>query len=130
MIDLTSSIGESGRTATRAPRFTAVAPTAGVISIAIGLTVIVGWTFDVELLKTLFPGAIVMLPNTGLMFVINGATLTALTTGTDDARRRRFGRIGAWIVLVLGGLFFTERLTGMSFGIDALWFETSLRRYP
>ena len=46
-----------------------IAAVAALLVFAIGAAVLMGWTFDIEELKGLFPGFIVTIPNTAIGFM-------------------------------------------------------------
>src|SRR5688572_2642553 len=62
---------------------------------AIGLAVLVGWVFEIEPLKRIFPGAVAMNFNTALSFVLAGAALWW--------RERRELRIGLGMLVAVAG---------------------------
>jgi hypothetical protein len=55
---------------------------------AIGTGVMVGWTFSIDTLMTVFPGLVRMKPNTSLGFLLAACALCA-------ASQKRFGRVQA-----------------------------------
>jgi signal transduction histidine kinase len=114
----------------RGQRISAVA---AVVVIVIGLTVLLGWAFGIEGLKSLsLPGAIVMIPNTAVTFLVGGLGLwLARPTGPVPTRSRRLViRACGVIVLVVGVLTFLERVFGLSFGFDLLLFGETVKTYP
>jgi PAS domain S-box-containing protein len=76
---------------------------ASVVVIAIGALVILGWVFDVELLKTLMPGAPVMSASSALGFVLAGVALSARLRARPERRGLSvLSRSCALLVLLLG----------------------------
>jgi signal transduction histidine kinase len=117
----------SGRTAS-------AAAVAGVLCALIGVTVLVGWMTDRDLPRTFVPGGIMMLPNPAVGFILAGLSLWLLRSegAAMGAGRgaRRTALAAAWVVLALGFLTFTERVTGWDFGIDQLLFPEGVRQQP
>jgi signal transduction histidine kinase len=99
-------------------------------STAIGVLVLIGWAFDVERLRTILPAQIVMLPNTAVAFALGGTSLWLARSADTSPVARRASRTIAAIVLVLGAIWVTERLTGWNAGIDTILFGAKLERYP
>jgi PAS domain S-box-containing protein len=90
-----------------------VSSAAGVISLALGVAVLLGWMLDVSLLKTALPGLVSMPANTAICFVLLGVALC-------------LPRVPA--ALVCGGVAVIAVLTlaeylGLKLGIDQLFFK-------
>jgi len=95
-----------------------VARLCGIIVIAIGAAVLVGWAFDVETLKSIFPGLGTMKPEAAAAMLLCGAMLAVLS-GKTVTKPLRFGVAGlASLVILLGALSLNERLVGWRFGFD------------
>jgi PAS domain S-box-containing protein len=101
----------------RAPRFY------GLLAIAIGVTVLLGWLSDVSLLKTLLPGFVNMKANTALAFVLAGAALLLLWPPAVPQAQARVGRVLALLVTLIGALTLGQYLFGWQLGIDELLFR-------
>jgi signal transduction histidine kinase len=71
-----------------------------------------------------------MLPNTGVAFVVGGVALWLLRNEDVPPRERQAARIAAGFVFLVGFLTFLERVTGWSFGIDMLLFPDRVRLQP
>src|SRR3954464_9385066 len=88
---------------------------AGAAVIMIGGLVLVGWTFDVAVLKSLIPGLTAMNPGgTALAFLLAGVSLLAQTSAGATPRRRAVGIACAAGVLLIG----LARLAGYPTGWD------------
>ena len=106
-----------------------VSGVAACIVCLIGTSVLAGWAFDIEGLKSLrLPGLIVMIPNTAVTFVLAGVALW-LRRG-DYRQPSRVARLAGGVVLAVGFATFVERITGINLGIDLLLFPAEVRRYP
>ena len=91
---------------------------AGVISIASGLTGIIGWHAHFSRLLQVFPDAAPMQYNAAICFILCGVGLSLLNT--------RFARAARWsggVAALLSSLTLLEYLTGRNFGIDQLLFK-------
>jgi len=106
------------------------AAVAGVLCVAIGVAVLVGWVADNDLLRTFVPGGIMMLPNAAVGFVLGGGSLWLTRSEHVSPQARRAAMVAAAIVFALGLLTFVERVTGLSFGIDLLLFPEGVRAQP
>ena len=115
---------------TRGQRISAVS---AVVVAAIGVSVLIGWALDIEGLRSLFlPGAIVMIPNTAVTFLVAALGLwVARPTGPVPTQSRRLLiRIVAATVFVIGVVTFLQRVLGFSLGIDLLLFADAIKTYP
>jgi len=103
------------------PTIPRATPLAAVFSMLVGAVVlIVGWGFNVELVRALVPGTVAMKASTALMFVLCGAGLLLVP---GNARRRRVG----WMFAAASGMialaFLSEYVVGWNLGIDELPFR-------
>jgi diguanylate cyclase (GGDEF)-like protein/PAS domain S-box-containing protein len=89
---------------------------------SIGLSVIVGWVFDVEALKGVFPGFVSMKVNAAVAFVSAGLSLWLLPEAHGRRGARRFVEGSALFILLIGALTLIEYLFGWNLGIDELLF--------
>ncbi|HET7831944.1 MAG TPA: ATP-binding protein [Gallionella sp.] len=89
---------------------------AAVVAVSIGILVLTGWIFGVNLLKSGLPGLAAMKVNTAVAIILSGLALFgAVTAGRGP---RVFSRLCAGAVLLLAGLTLAEDLSGADFGID------------
>lgn len=101
--------------------------TLAVATSLLGVFVLVGWSTDIEALKTMF-GRIVMLPITSIAFLIAGISLW-LQSPVSDEGRSRVARLLGIGVLVIGVLMLFQRLSGVTFSASAILFHASLLEY-
>jgi len=97
-----------------------------ILTASVGLAVLAGWKFDLQTLKSLYPGLISMKPNTALAFVLCGAALWALQIpgGTGTAQLRRPIPIAtALSALLLGLLTLSEYVFHLRLDIDEFLFR-------
>ncbi|MBI3662324.1 MAG: PAS domain S-box protein [Acidobacteria bacterium] len=92
-----------------------------IVVCASGLGVLGGWIFDVQALKSVFPGLATMKVNTAICFVLSGVSLWLLQDGRT--RQRRVAQVFAGIILLVGAVTLAEYLTGGDLGIDQLLFR-------
>lgn len=98
---------------------------AGVI--VIGMAVLAGWAFGIERFMTVLPGSIRMKPNTAIALI--GAAAGLLVEWRQGAVWLR--RLTAGVPLLFGAMTLFEYLTGMTAGIDQLFFHDAVQQtYP
>ena len=93
-------------------RIAQVASGMGWVLVALGLTVLVGWAFNVYALISIVPSLAAMKVNTGVAFLLTGAALL-----------RRYSRdlpLYGLGVLVIGAVTLAEYLSNTDLGIDQL----------
>ncbi|MBI5923669.1 MAG: EAL domain-containing protein [Betaproteobacteria bacterium] len=97
---------------------------AGLVSIAIGVTVLIGWLVDSAVLKSVHPSLVAMKANTALGFCLSGWALYCKghAPALSSALRHRSGQAGAGAAVLLGLLTLVEYLGGVNLGIDQLLF--------
>ena len=105
------------------------------IAIFIGSLVLLGWYFDIEILKKGFPGSpATMKANTALCFLLSGLSLwlsqimVVQRTSSGEKRRvfyLRMSRFCAVAVAGIGLLTIIQYSFGYNFGIDELLFQDS-----
>lgn len=101
----------------RQRRLRRVALAVGALLLLVGVTVLLGWLLDVEILKTFGPGLVPMKVHTALSLIEVGALLALA------AAREQF-RAGAWLaglVAVVPSLTLYEYLSGDLLGIDNIF---------
>ncbi len=95
---------------------------AGLLTVALGLIVLVGWALDVALLRSVLPGAVQMKANTALGLVLSGGTLFVLAH-RPSLLLQRLAEASALSVSVLGLGTLGEYAFGWRLGIDELLFR-------
>lgn len=93
---------------------------AGIAAVAVGTAVLLGWVFDVALLKSVIPGHLEMKANTALSFVACGMALLGARSPRPAVRRA--SAVLSGVVLLVGALTLAEYVSGIAFGIDTLLF--------
>ncbi|MDH6097545.1 ATP-binding protein [Anabaenopsis sp. FSS-46] len=106
-----------------------VVQVASIITILVGVLVLFGWLFDIELIKTCGNTSLVtMKPNTALCFVLSGISLWMSQSKLSRKSNSTIpylscSRICAASVTLIGLLTLAQYLFGWNFGIDELLFQ-------
>ncbi len=103
---------------------------AAVGTIAVGFLVLIGWQFDIAILKTGSTGATAaMKANTALCFILSGASLWLLQANSPAADKKKPNRrnhlprtLAAGAVALIGFLTLAQYIFGSNFGIDEFLF--------
>ena len=90
---------------------------------AIGLGVLLGWTFHLLPLMTVLPGLVTMKANTAVCFALAGISLFLLSGPEQSAGRQKASGLLAAVMALLGALTLAEYLSGHSLGLDELLFK-------
>lgn len=104
------------------------------LTIFVGFLVLIGWSFDIAIFKTIFPGLTSMKANTAFCFLLSGVSL--LSQQRLETRRRNISKLGqlcAVVVIAIALLTLTQYLFNWNFGIDQLLFQdtaTNVGNYP
>ncbi|MES2568572.1 MAG: PAS domain-containing protein, partial [Verrucomicrobiota bacterium] len=100
---------------------------AGALVIACGLSVLAGWLFEIDTLRTVLPGFVAMKANTAICFILSGISLAAGTmTSSVDRRDSALGNLSLWsaiLVIVVAGMTEVQYVSGLDFGIDEALFQ-------
>jgi len=97
-----------------------------ILTIALGASVLAGWTFHLESLKSVLPGFVTMKANTALCFVFSGLALLVGYFSRPSARKKNYSTLLALMVILISGASLIEYISGLSFGLDQLLFSDSL----
>jgi PAS domain S-box-containing protein len=89
-------------------------------AVLLGLTVLAGWMWDVDALKSVLPGLVSMKANTAMGLVLAGASLWLLTAGRTQRTLRWIGFWAASLMLLLGLLTLSQHLFGWDLRIDQM----------
>jgi len=91
-----------------------------------GCVVLMGWAFDIPVLKSVYPGLVTMKANAAICFVLIGMALWCLQTKRSD--NAGFRLLAAWcavVVLLMGLAVFCEYVFHWDLGLDQLLFKES-----
>ena len=112
------------------PFFRWVAPACGMLLVAIGVAVLVGWATGSSVLTSMVPGLIAMIPNTAVGCIAAGGALLAWSAEPLPRWRRTVAFALSAFVALLGFATTLEHLLHLSFGIDLLLFGPAVSAAP
>jgi PAS domain S-box-containing protein len=98
--------------------FHRVARVAATFTVLLGCSVLLGWAFDIGVLKTVRPGLVSMKANSALAFVLAGLSLTFQLEPHSSRRSLTIARGCAFLAASIGLLTLLEYLFDRDFGID------------
>ena len=96
--------------------------------LAIGVLVVLGWVFDLAVLKQILPGYVSMKFNTAVGLVFLGGSLGLLSCPAPAGRSRGWARCFALGALLLGVASLMESVLQVNLGIDQLFFQEPPRQ--
>jgi hypothetical protein len=101
--------------------FSRLARVASITVTVLGSLVLLGWAFDMAVLKNFFAVSGDMKPNAALAFILSALALW-LSARESDARPILVARILAAVVALIGLLTLAEHVAGLDLGIDQILF--------
>ena len=96
---------------------------AGVFVILVSCFVILGWIFDIQFLKSVYPTFVSMKANTAVAFLLAGIALFLFSGEQNNESEKLAASLFSLIVILIGGLTFCEFVFGIDFKIDQLLFK-------
>jgi|GEM_PF-721727 len=96
---------------------------AGAITTVVGLLVLIGWQFDIAVLKNPLPGAVSMKANTAAAFLLAGLALILLQRSRPTTNL--LARVCALMIVFIGFISLCEYLFAWNAGIDEILFGES-----
>ena len=99
---------------------------AAAITAVVGIVVLLGWALDVDFLRRVTPGLVMMNPATAVAFILGGASLWLLQGEHSRLRSRRVGQVCAGIVALIGLLRLCALVGGPDMGVDQWLFVSKL----
>jgi signal transduction histidine kinase/ActR/RegA family two-component response regulator len=108
-----------------------IARVGGVMLLLLGVLVLLGWLWKIELFTTFVSGRITMKPNTAIGFLLLGLALLLLTLDSKNRKTQLWCAASATAVILLGLLTLSEYLFHIDLGIDQLLFKDLVQmHYP
>jgi diguanylate cyclase (GGDEF)-like protein/PAS domain S-box-containing protein len=98
---------------------------AGVAATAVGMIALVGWAFDLGILKSMVAGLPTMKVNTAVCFTLMGAGVVLLSQTSNGSRARSVGFVFVGLAGSIALATGVEHVTGVSLRIDQLLFRDS-----
>jgi signal transduction histidine kinase/CheY-like chemotaxis protein len=95
----------------------------GWLVILLGVVVVVGWAFDIKVLKTVFPDYVNMQFNTALCLILCGGSLLLGSLSRPRTWTRNGAILIAAAVALISSLTLIEYITNSSFGLDEVVFH-------
>ncbi len=100
-------------------RFAAIA---AVMLVALGAAVLVGWAFDIALLRTIIPHSNAMKANSAAAFVGSGIAVYLLATRKQTTVSIQIAFMFTVLVALLAGLTLLQYIANVNLGVDELLF--------
>ncbi|MEG4491522.1 PAS domain S-box protein [Microcoleus sp. D3_18_C4] len=105
---------------------------ASIAVMAIGCTVILGWIFDLQLLKSILPGLVTMKANTAVCFILGGFSLfiqqirrAKLTARKPQKKYKNLILVSSFLIILISLLTLVQYSFNLDLGIDQLLFKES-----
>jgi PAS domain S-box-containing protein len=112
------------------PRGPLYAAAAGCAAVLVGLLVLAGWAFGIDVFMTVLPESAPMKPNTASAFIFLGVAVFSSAVvrppQVPSPLRVTIARICATLALLIGSLTLAQYIAGTDFGIDRLLFHDAL----
>lgn len=108
-------------------RYAMFATLSGLLSVAVGTSVLIGWWLDITLLTSLTPSLASMKPNTALCFILAGSALLLqpsdlLANNKMSTTKTNAAKVSATIATLIGLLTLCEYLANVNVGLDTILF--------
>jgi signal transduction histidine kinase/ActR/RegA family two-component response regulator len=108
-----------------------IARVGGVVLLLLGVLVLLGWLWKIELFTTFVSDRITMKPNTAIGFLFLGLALFLLTSYSKGRKAQLWCAASATAVILVGLLTLSEYLFHVDLGIDQLLFRDLVQmHYP
>jgi len=98
----------------------------GLLAACLGVIVLIGWIFDIDALKNVFPGLVTMKANTAIGLMLCGLALAFLSWERGGPLLRFCTALLAVVVIALGTSTLGEYFFGWNLGIDELLFRDAV----
>jgi signal transduction histidine kinase/ActR/RegA family two-component response regulator len=92
----------------------------------IGGAALMGWIFNVEVLKRIHPQLVTMKANTAVCLMLASTSVFLLQDNVVSTTKRRIALLFAAIIAVVGLITFSEHMFGWNSGLDQLLFHESV----
>ncbi|HKG78976.1 MAG TPA: hypothetical protein VKA78_06140, partial [Pyrinomonadaceae bacterium] len=100
--------------------------TFALLAFCIGGAALLGWIFDIEILKRIHPTLVNMKANTAICLMLSAASLLLLQNRPVSNTRRLVVQLFAAIVGIVGLITLSEHVFGWNTGLDLLLFFESV----
>jgi PAS domain S-box-containing protein len=96
------------------------------IVILVGISVLIGWQFDLEHFKRIIFEAVAMNPLTALCFIFGGVSLYLQTTKNQTKPKRTFSQLLAILIVIFASIKLSNLLFGLNIGVDSFLYVEKL----
>jgi signal transduction histidine kinase/CheY-like chemotaxis protein len=93
------------------------------LAFCIGGAALLGWIFDIEVLKRIHPSLVTMKANTAVCLMLSSAAVLLLQNQPVPSTRRLLVQLCAAIVAIIGLITLSEHIFGWNTGLDQLLFR-------
>ena len=108
-------------------RYRSMSIALAVLACGIGAAALIGWIFDIEFLKRIYPALVTIKANTAVCLMLTGFSVLLLQDKAASLRTRRLAQVCAAIVAAVGLLTLSEHVFGWDLRIDQLLFVESVK---
>ena len=95
------------------------------VAFCIGASGLLGWIFNIELLKKIHPALVTMKANTAVCLMLAAVALFLIQDKNASLRKRRISQVLAAVVALVGLITLSEHTFGWNSGLDQLLFHES-----
>ncbi len=96
---------------------------AAIITIVVALLVLIGWIFNIPVLKSILPQWPAMKFNAAICLLLSGITLYLLNKPSVSLTEKKVAQLFASFILIIGLLTLSQYLFGYNAGIDELFWK-------
>lgn len=107
-------------------RYRTMSVVCALVALAIGSAALLGWIFDIDVLKRIHPALVTMKANTAVCLILISVALLLFRNPVTTDWKRRVAQVFAVVVATVGFLTLIEHLTGWNLRIDQLLFTESV----
>ena len=108
-------------------RFRSISIALSAAAFCIGGTALMGWIFDIEILKRIHPSLVTMKANTAVCLMLASMSVFLIQDSATSTTKHRIALVLAAIVSTVGLITFSEHVFGWNSGLDQLLFHESVR---
>ena len=95
------------------------------LTFSMGFTALLGWLFNINILKRVHPALVTMKANTAVCLMLIAVSVLLVRDPSTSTTRRRIAQVCAAIVAIVGLATLSQHLFGWDLGIDQLLFKES-----
>ena len=95
------------------------------LTFSIGFVALLGWIFNVEILKRVHPALVTMKANTAVCLMLIAVSVLLVRDSSTSTIKRRIAQVCAAIVAIVGLTTLSQHLFSWDLGIDQLLFKES-----